>query len=142
MAQVRLLKWGADTRSAKHNESEDSLRLAALGVGVPAPDAPGISLGGALHVNVTTITGHYAVQPGDYFISAIPPNAGGLIVNLPATPVVGRTLVIKNSYPSPTEIVINAMGDYLIDGGPSLVITAAYGVKTLVFTGAYWAQVF
>jgi hypothetical protein len=65
---------------------------------------------------------------------------GAITVNLPTSPVTGRTIIVKDSGNGATNnVTVSALAT--IDGSLTYVIDNGYGSVTLVYTGSSWSVV-
>ena len=89
-------------------------------------------------VNVTIVNSTpYAVQPGDYYLGVN--IAAPATVVLPASPIVGQVLIIKDidGDANTNNITVSGNGN-TIDGAATYVLNTDYASITLVFNGTEW----
>lgn len=92
-------------------------------------------------VKVTNTTTSYAVLATDEVIS-VGTTASAPTITLPASPTTGDTYVIKDANGNAAARNINISGGAnLIDVSTTYVISANYGVATVVFNGTKWITV-
>lgn len=65
----------------------------------------------------------------------VPTHSGTYIVNLPATPQIGRTIVIKDAAGVSALNPINIAATPLIDGAATYVLNVNYGSVRVIFNG-------
>ena len=65
----------------------------------------------------------------------IPSHVGTFIVNLPASPQIGRTIVIKDGYGGAATDQINIAAIPLIDGYAVYPLNTNFGAIRVIFTG-------
>jgi hypothetical protein len=139
MAQVKFIKTIGTVLSQQSNS--DSIQITSIGVGTSAP-TNGITNTGQVTQNVTIITGNYSVTASDYFIG-IGTISGSLTITLPASPNIGRMLIIKDTtglLSILNILTINGNGKN-VDNVASLTFTLATTKITLIFNGTQWNSI-
>jgi hypothetical protein len=104
--------------------------------GISANDVEGG--GAAIPVGVITITGDYIVAPDDCLVRADATSVPISLIMPLAVACPGRVVRVKKVDATVNTVVIVAQGGEVLDGGPSLTISAAYDCYALLSTGLGW----
>jgi hypothetical protein len=92
------------------------------------------------HVVVLSVAGPYTVAATDRYV--LVNFAGAMIVNLPAAPVIGRLVTVKDISGLAATNVITVKGTQNIDGitgSTGVVVNTAYGSVDVVYNGTTWS---
>lgn len=128
---------GTGTYSSTHITYTNTIAVAAGLTKVSL--APLVAEGGQI-VKVTTVSTTYPVVNTDYLISA---NTGtAYTVTLPASPLVGRTFIIKDSSGNAGSNTLTVSGNGVnINGAATFPINTNFQSLTVVYDGTIWCAI-
>jgi len=103
-----------------------------------------IALNGAVlqHVSVLAAAGPYTVSATDRYVIVNQTVGAAMTINLPAAPVAGRLVTVKDAKGDAATNNITVKGGVNIDavvGATGVVINTAYGCIDFIFNGSTWS---
>ena len=107
-------------------------------------DSPLLEVGAPEIWNVTVVTENiYSAQLTDTIILVCPTIDGPTLVELPATPVIGQMIIVKDKKgdANVNHITIDPPGAVTIDGFNQFLITQRYQAFTFAWNGTEWNAV-
>jgi hypothetical protein len=107
-------------------------------------DSPLLDVGAPEIWGVVSVTSNsYSAQQTDVIILVCPTISGPTLIELPATPVVGQLIIVKDKKgdANVNNITIDPPGATTIDGFNQFLITQRYQSFTFVWNGTEWNAV-
>jgi hypothetical protein len=141
-AQVHVTAGGIDVDAGGVNIDAGGLTVAA---GTSAFDGQ-VDIGAELLLTGATVIGFadspYTV-PATISVLFVNTGGGAITINLTASPVLDRVLIIKDVTGNAllNNITIDADGATTIDGAATVTININYGVYRLIVTGSDWGTI-